>query len=388
MNNQDKESHQVDCVSILAGGGGTRLWPASTEQRPKQFMNIGSEKSLLLQTLERSWLLNPKVGVFVVCNRRYSEDILSEIALLPPAQASRTHVLPEPHMRNTAAALFYVNQLIEQLAGPQAINLIQTSDHLIGPPTVFCRTVGRAAELARSRRIVVFGLEPDYPATGYGYIERGPALGTVSDGADEPVDSYEVLRFTEKPDLETARQFLTEGRFFWNSGMFCYPVGLFREELSRLTPSIPKALEPAGRSLDKQLEFRQQAVLLPPTPELTAAYEGCDNISVDYALMEKTDKLALLCARFEWNDIGSWDVLAKLEAGPTSGTEENPGTVVTEVGTSEGNFVRSSLPVAICNVSNLIIVEENGVLLICQKGASELVKEARARLQHKLQSEP
>ncbi len=362
----------IDCVSILAGGGGTRLWPASTEQRPKQFMNISSPKSLLLQTLERSWALQPRIGVFVICNQQYCDEILCELARLPQQQARSTYVLLEPCMRNTAVALFYANQLMEQVAGPEAVNLVQTSDHLIGPPASFAQAVAQATELACHQKIVVFGLEPRYPASGYGYIERGAALEASSGKA------YQVLRFTEKPNEQLARQFLAQGSFCWNSGMFCYSVGLFREELGRHSPGIVEILGPPSCSLSAQLEEGAVAGVLRPSTELTAAYDNCENISIDYALMEKTEKLALLYANFDWNDIGSWDVLAELEQA----TEQTKATLV-EVGGSTDNFVRSSLPVALCNVSGLIVVEENGMLLICRKGSSELVKEARTQMLEK-----
>ncbi|MEM9424494.1 MAG: sugar phosphate nucleotidyltransferase [Spirochaetota bacterium] len=352
--------NRVDCVSILAGGGGTRLWPASTEQHPKQFMKIGGAKSLLLQTLERSWALEPTVGVFVVCNQNYIDEVLQEVALL--GQERHTYVLPEPCMRNTAAALFYVNQLIEELAGPEAIQLVQTSDHLVSPQPLFAQAISQAVALARSRRIVVFGLEPRYPATGYGYIERGEPLGK---------SGFRVERFTEKPDRETAGKFIASGRFYWNSGMFCYPASLLQEEMRAWTPSIPQALAVPKHHLAARLRREGAALLLPASSEIEAAYEHCESISVDYAVMEKSQNLALLPADFHWDDIGSWDMLSTLESSSQP---------LVEVGESKGNFVRSSLPVALCDVRDLIVVEENGVLLVCRKGSSELVKEARARL--------
>ena len=367
------EQGLLDCVTILAGGGGTRLWPASTENRPKQFMKIASEKSLLRKTVERSWALKPKVGVFVVCNQQHSKQILAELAFLPPHQARRSYVLVEPQMRNTAAALFYAARLMVQLAGTQAINLVQTSDHLIGTDERFEKAIYQAAALAKSRNIVVFGLKPGYPATGYGYIERGEPIAAPKNAAkDVDTGAYHVLRFTEKPDAKQAAQFVDSGRYYWNSGMFCYPVGLFCDELKALTPSVPAALEAACSGLPQNLQQHGAAQLLPPFEALTNAYKSCEPISVDYAVMEKSRRLALVCADFAWNDIGCWDVLAELESGATA---------VAEVGDASGNFVRSSLPVALCNVRDLIVVEENGVLLICAKGSSELVKEARARFQ-------
>ncbi len=359
--------YKVDSVSILAGGGGTRLWPASTEQHPKQFMKVAASKSLLLQTIERSWALQPALGVFVICNQRHLNEIHDEIAQLPAEQVRKTYVMSEPFMRNTATALFYANLLIEELAGPQTINLVQTSDHLVGEFHAFNKTIDKAVALAQTQRIVVFGIKPLYPATGYGYIERSTAILEIEEG-------FQVERFTEKPTLEEAQEFIASGKYYWNSGMFCYPVGLFCKELTALTPNIPAAFgdfKALRNSFIQQLEVKENAILLQPSAQLEAAYNSCESISVDYALMEKTKKLALLPANFDWNDIGSWDVLSTLE--PSS-------TLVVEVGQSGGNFVRSSLPVALCNVGNLIVVEENGVLLICEKGSTELVKQARTCL--------
>ena len=368
----------IDCVTILAGGGGTRLWPASTGKRPKQFMKIASEKSLLRETVERSWALKPTVGVFVVCNQQHSEQILSELAFLPPEQMRRSYVLVEPQMRNTAAALFYAAQLLKQLAGAGAINLVQTSDHLIGTDERFAQAISEAAILAKRQNIVVFGLKPGYPATGYGYIERGePIVALKNPNTPEKTNGYQVLRFTEKPDAKQAGQFVESGRYYWNSGMFCYPAGLFCDELEALTPSIPAAL--ACSELPQSLTQQRGVQLLQPSEQLAQSYQACEPISVDYAIMEKSRKLALVCANFSWNDIGSWDVLANLQS-------EAQGAFVVQVGDASGNFVRSNLPVALCDVRDLIVVEENGVLLVCAKGSSELVKEARTRLQ-KLQNQ-
>ena len=366
----------IDCVTILAGGGGTRLWPASTEQRPKQFMKIASEKSLLRETVERSWARKPKFGVFVVCNEQHSEQILAELAFLPPEQARRSYVLAEPQMRNTAAALFYAAQLIEQLAGAEAINLVQTSDHLIHTDKRFEQAIYEAAVLAKRQNIVVFGLKPNYPATGYGYIERGEPIAAHKN-KDVDAGGYRVLRFTEKPDAKQAAQFVESGRYYWNSGMFCYPVGLFCDELRALTPSVPAALEAGCSGLPQHLQQHGGMQLLLPSQPLAQGYQVCEPISVDYAVMEKSRRLALVCANFSWNDIGSWDVLAGLESKAQK-------AAIAEVGDASGNFVRSNLPVALCNVRDLIVVEENGVLLICAKGSSELVKEARARLRSRM----
>lgn len=378
----------LDCVTILAGGGGTRLWPVSTKEKPKQLMNIGSSKSLLLQTLERAWELKPSFGVFIVCGSLYADSIEDEIAKLnDPSQRQRCYILPEPEMRNTAVALYYASQLIRSIVKPDASQLVLASDHLIHPIAEFKNSVGRALEQLANRKIVVFGLVPSQPATGYGYIEQAE---TLADSPQYPhIKATAVKRFTEKPNLQRATEFVQQGSFFWNSGMFVYNSEHFQSEMEHYSPEICKNFSGLEASYKAQLRQSGPCQQLVISPALQAAYSACPNISIDYALMEQSKDLALVVASFEWNDIGSWDVLAEVEEqlsqqcadGPSLPNFSGREIPVVAIGDSKNNYVRSSIPVALCNVSDLIVIESEGTLLICQRGESQQVKEASQKLQ-------
>lgn len=363
----------LNCVTILAGGAGSRLWPASTLQVPKQFMRVASAKSLLLQTLQRAWSLNPSEGILIIGNRDHLDLILLEVSQLPAEEQKKTYILTEPEMRNTAPALFYANQLVRELAGPEAAQLVLASDHLIDPVSALREAVGKALPYLQRQRIFVFGIKPDFPATGYGYIQRGASLS-----GDSGETCFTVERFLEKPGLETARELIASPFYYWNSGMFLYRADLFDSELRRHCPEIPEQLEGVRANLLEKITVHGLSPVLEASEPIRRAYRNCKSISIDYALMERSGTLAVAIPSFHWSDIGNWDAVSQLE------TVEPENAV--QVGRSGNNYIRSSVPVALCDVSDLIVVEQNGRLLICRKGSSEKVKEASSALEAKIKS--
>ena len=290
----------------------------------------------------------------VVTAEAQADTVAAQAAALEPA--TRCYVLGEPAARNTAPAVAlgarFVDRISEPAAGDGAL-LVLSSDHAIEPQEAFVSDVRAARRLAGHGWLTTFGIEPTRPETGYGYLELGDALG----------DGYRVAAFREKPDHETATRFLAAGGFLWNAGMFLFPRALLRSELQRHAPAIATAL---ARAAVPAPSARSAATVVPPSAELCAAYGAVESISIDYALMERSRRVAAVRASFRWSDVGSWDELARIAAGdaPVAAAE------------ARGNTVFSDLPVALAGVDDLIVVVKNGAVLVTRKGRTQLVRDA------------
>jgi mannose-1-phosphate guanylyltransferase/mannose-1-phosphate guanylyltransferase/mannose-6-phosphate isomerase len=264
-------------------------------------------------------------------------------------------ILAEPIARNTAPALaLAAGRMILDGRGEETC-LVMPADHLITAREGFSLSVDSAAEEARKGFIVPFGITPESPATGYGYIETGKQEGS----------GFEVISFREKPDSETAEKYLSSGRYYWNSGLFTYRNDVFLRELSACTPEVADIFSSPDEKWFKTREDNGIRIY-EPAEILSYLYESCPGISMDYAVMEKTDKIRMVKAGFDWNDVGSWDVIAQLDSStgkPVYSYE------------SEGNYVYSDRPVALCGVEDLIVVVANNRVMVCKKGMSQLVKE-------------
>lgn len=340
----------VDHVFVLAGGSGTRLWPASTRDNPKQFLQLSGNKSLLVLTIERARDLDISGEVVIITLEDQLDGILEECSTLKGGDVT---VIPEPAARNTGPALALGAKYIVSKYSRDDSILVLAADHLISPQAQFAADVKKAAELARKGMLVTFGIPPTFASIGYGYIEEGE---TVGPGA-------KVESFREKPDRKTAQTFLERGNYYWNSGMFLFSGGLFLDELEKHEPKIPKAFSDLGGFSE---ERRGNAVVVCRDQAVREGYEKAPKISVDYAVMERSDRVGVIKASFEWNDIGSWDEVAELG---TEGTGE-----VFRVD-SEDTYVYSDTPVALCGVEDLIVVVKNGRVLVCKKGETQKVKE-------------
>jgi len=270
---------------VVSGGAGTRLWPLSTEERPKQFHPLGSEFSLLQDTVRR---LKPAPGVAVagpmlVCNQRHAVLARAQMAAVghPPAS-----VVLEPFGRNTAAVAMAAS-LVAQARDPGALILMMPSDHVMSRPEALMEAVAEAAPAARDR-FVLFGAAPTSPETGYGYIETGePLQGRLR----------RVARFVEKPELDTARGYLASGRYLWNAGIFLFSPEVLIEEMERFAPEVAAATRAAvGENAARN------------TVELDAeAFAACPSVSLDYAVMEHTGRASVLPLDAGWADVGTWN---------------------------------------------------------------------------------
>jgi len=346
----------VENVIIMAGGAGKRLWPASMGRRPKQFLRVEGDSSLFRGTLDRAFNLGITGLVYVVTHKDHVDAAVEECSMLSTERRSRIVILAEPVSRNTAPALALAAARMNLDGRSDETCLVMPADHLIAPPEDFSASVITASEEARKGFIVPFGIIPDSPATGYGYIESGAAC----DGG------FDVQSFQEKPDIDTAEKYVSSGRYFWNAGLFTYRNDVFQAELASCTPEISEVfINPDETWFD--FSTREEVKIYLPSDTLSKLYENCPGISMDYAVMEKTKKIRMVKAGFSWNDVGSWDVIAEL-----GNASEKPVYSYE----SEGNFVYSDIPVALCGVEDLIVVVANNRVMVCKKGMSQLVKNA------------
>ncbi len=349
----------VDHVLILAGGSGTRLWPASNSAHPKQFIPVKDGKSLLQLTIERAGAFGISGNIILITLKDQLDPILKEcgkIGTENPGLKEKLKVIPEPAARNTAPAIAVAAEYLRAQGKGEETVLVLPSDHLISPVERFRGDVEKADNLARQGYLVTFGIPPAYPATGYGYIEAGAELppGRI------------VSTFREKPDQKTAESFVQKGNYFWNSGMFAFKASTFLNELSFHSPHIGSTFDGIGTVGESRTE--QGVPLEMVGKKVEEIYKSSEKDSIDYAVMEKSKSSAMVEAGFEWNDIGSWDEMAAL-------FEEGESEKVYSV-EARGNFVYSDLPVALCGVEDLMVVIKNGAVLIAKKGSGQLVKKA------------
>ncbi len=322
---------------ILAGGKGTRLWPLSREEFPKQFLKIFNDKSLLQETLERALLFSKPDEIYIVTNERYKFMVVQHIREME-ADVPEDNVILEPMAKNTLPAIFYGVKVILERDGEDVIAVLP-SDHLIRVNEGYKKAF-RAAEKLAERYLVTFGIKPTRPHTGYGYIKPG-----------EPLEwGFKVDRFVEKPDYETAKRYVEEG-YLWNSGMFMFSARIFMEECLKLAPEVAMAFE---------------------EEDVAKAYERAPEISIDYGLMEKTDKAAVVPLDVFWSDVGSFDAIYEV-----MDKDENENAVKGEVLSidSRNNLIIGESLIATIGIENAIIVDSGDAILVCSREVSQKVKD-------------
>lgn len=344
----------MQCAVILAGGRGTRFWPRSRKRTPKQLLDIISAKSMLRETADRLAPLFPANRLWVVTNDEQAAGVRRELPRVP-----RTHILAEPMGRNTAAAIGLAAIHLAQEHG-DALMAVLPADHYIGDAARYRQIVRAAMSLAsKPGNLVVLGIPPTRPDTGFGYIERGSAI------RHKGVSAHTVKRFTEKPNLALARKYAASGRYFWNAGMFFWRVSTFFECLRKFLPHTWRALGEL-----------QQSIGTPEYPKaLATVYARLDSISVDYAVMEPAshgngrERVFMLPAKVGWSDIGSWAAVYELLA-PRKGENVSEGHSFTL--NASGNFLWSREKfIAAIGIQDLIIVETHDALLLCPRDRAQ-----------------
>ena len=345
------ESLTVHAV-ILAGGRGTRFWPRSRTRTPKQLLNIVGKQTMLEQTVARLRPLIPSERIWTVTNSEQASELKKQ---LPPA--ARKRVITEPVGRNTAAAIALAALHVRHAARGDALLAVLPADHYIANPERYRIIVRAALEVARRKgRMVVLGIPPTRPETGFGYIER---MGDALDSKGFPV--YAVRRFTEKPALSVAKAYAGSGDYHWNAGMFFWRASTFLENLDKHLPKTFAALESLAESIGKSSYDRK----------LRAIYPKLENISVDYAILEPATRqpgspsVFVIPAEIGWSDIGSWAAVYELLT-KTPSANILPRDAFTLDAT--GNlFWSPSKFVAAVGVNDLVVVETPDALLICPR---------------------
>ncbi len=349
---------------IIAGGSGTRLWPESREAKAKQFLSFESDQTMIGATVRRLDPLVPTSRVFVVTGRSMVENVRESLPILGSGQ-----ILGEPAARNTAPCIgLAAVQLLHD--DPEATMIVLPADHIIRPEAVFRSTLQFAAELVEEapERLITLGVKPTFASTSYGYIQRNERLHSpVAEKWKSLTTPYNVVRFHEKPPVETAEKFLAAGNFGWNAGIFVWKAKTVFGLLQRFEPEIAERLEKIGKSIG--------------TPDyektLDEQFPSMKKISIDYAVMERADSIVMLEATFEWDDVGTWCSLDRIYAEQHDAAENLAVGPKLLAINSTGCVVRGNDPkhlFALLGLEDLIVVQTADATLIARKDQEESVR--------------
>jgi mannose-1-phosphate guanylyltransferase len=359
------------CAVLLAGGRGTRFWPRSRMRTPKQILNIVGTKTMLGETVARLAPLVPAKNIWVVTNTEQARAVRREMAKAPASQ-----ILAEPVGRNTAAAIGLAAMHLARKHG-DALMAVLPSDAHVEDAEGYRKLVRAALEQAQEPgQMVVLGITPTRPETGYGYIESGGASAWPNG-----TPSYVVRRFTEKPELDVARKYVASGKYFWNAGMFFWRVSTFLENLKKYLPATHQALEELAETIGTE-RYRKT---------LGRVYPQLENISVDYAVMERATRAAgarqvsVIPANIGWSDVGSWAAVYELLAAK-AGANVSAGDAFTI--DAEGNYFWSPKKfVGAIGINDVVLVETDDAVLLCARERSQDVGKIVKWLEEKKRKE-
>ncbi len=339
-------------ITILAGGSGTRLWPLSRKAHPKQVLPLVGERSLLRRTVDRISPLVPPEHIFILTGPEHAPGIAEQLPEVP-----QENVWIEPSPKGTAPALGLAAMKLAQRAGGQGVMVSVHADHMVADEEAFRNSIRAAVATARRGFLVTVGIVPTHPETGFGYIERGEALGR-----EQGIEVYRVSRFTEKPALPKAQEFVASGRFYWNSGYFAWTLDHILLEYQRLLPNLHAQLDIIGTADSIR------------SPRIQGVWEQIQPVTIDVGIMEQARHVAVVPAEMGWSDVGSWaaiyDVLAKDAQGNiAAGVGEHVaiGTSNTLVHGQSGRLI------ATIGVEGLVIVDTGDALLVMDRARAQEV---------------
>lgn len=335
-------------IILLAGGGGTRLFPLSRARFPKQFLKVTGEDSLFAQTVQRFLAVTQASDLVVITNRMHEHLVKAELAASGAADA---HVVLEPEGRNTAPAIALAAAYCRDKLGSaeSEVLFVTPCDHVIRPVDVFAAGVLDAVKLAENGSIVTFGVKPNAPETGYGYIQAGAAIN----------GAFAVQSFREKPDRETAEAYLAAGNYYWNSGMFAFTLGRFMQELAAQQPEIA-------------------ALTAAPVESVLEQFGRMPDISIDYGIMEQAAEVLVIPLTAYWNDIGSWDAIYDVLGKDAKGNAVKGDCI--NIDCTNTLILSHRHLVAGIGLEDLLVVETADAILVAKKGESQKVKDVVAQL--------
>lgn len=340
---------------IAAGGQGTRLWPLSRTASPKQLLPLIDDHSMYQTSIKRIEGIFPPEKIFIVTGENYAKQLQDDVPEIP-----EENFIIEPYGKNTAPALGLALAYI-QTRDPNATVAVLTADHFISNTEKFCRVLETAFEVAQDGKIVTLGISPSYPATGFGYIQQGDPIVTVND-----FTIYQSKRFTEKPDIVRATQFLASGEYSWNSGMFIWKIEDAMRDLERHQPAMYALLTYLQNTFDTP-DYQDKLVDI---------WEKMPRLSIDFAIMEKADNIAVIPVDIGWSDVGSWaslyDILPQDKFGNCIKGDAIDNRVILD---TQNTLVYSDRLTVAIGVKDIVVVDTDDVILICHKDRTQDVKE-------------
>ncbi len=353
--NQQNRQDKIMYAIIMAGGSGTRFWPLSREKMPKQLLKIGGEDTLIRQTVARMMPLVPVDNIFIVTNASLADSIGHQLK----TRFERTwdnNLILEPEAKNTAPALGLAALHLERM-DPESVMVVLAADHFIKKSADFLDLIRKAGEAARLGYLVTLGIKPDRPETGYGYIRSGLPCG---DNGLQGV--CRVQSFVEKPDLETAKRYVQSGDYFWNSGIFIWKTSVFLAEIEKHHSSLHQGLCEIRRHIGTDRE----------ADAIRQVFSRLESISVDYAVMENTDRAAVIPADIGWSDVGSWTALDDVSQRNESGNVVT-GNVI-DIGSRDSIIYAEKRLVATIGLRDTVVVDTPDATLVCSKERAQDVK--------------